>query len=147
MDTMQNIAQPALSPELHTMMLQLHLWPLWLLAGLIVLNIVVIALQKDDRKLKKYLRIQAIAWITLLSMVIFSGAAIMATLRIWFDLKIDMMILTALALSFLELRRHLVLKNAKPDQVCFAKARRKMLQYYIFELLWILMIVVMVPRL
>ena len=147
MDTMQNIAQPALSPELHTMMLQLHLWPLWLLAGLIVLNIVVIALQKDDRKLKKYLRIQAIAWITLLSMVIFSGAAIMATLRIWFDLKIDMMILTALALSFLELRRHLVLKNARPAQVCFAKARRKMLQYYIFELLWILMIVVMVPRL
>ncbi len=147
MDRIQKTAQTALSPELHATMLQLHLWPLWLLAGLIVLNIVVIVLQKDDRKLKKYLRIQAIAWITLLSMVIFSGAAMMATLRIWFDLKIDMMIVAALALSFLELRRHLVLKNARPDRACFAKARRKMLQYYIFELLWILMIVVMVPRL
>ena len=147
MDTMQKSVQTPISPQLHDMMLQLHVGPIWLLLGLVILNIVVILVQKDDRKLKKYLRIQAIAWITLLSMAIFSGAAIMATLRIWFNLKIDMMIVAAVALSFLELRRHLTLKRARPGQACFAKARRKMLQYYIFELLWLLLIVVMVPRL
>ena len=127
------------------LMLQLHVWPVAALAALVVLNLVVLATQKEDRKLKKYLRIQAIAWITLMSMIVFTGAATMATLRMDFTLSIGMMIVAALALISLEVRRHLVLKKARCDRECFARARKKMLRYYIFELLWILLIGAFAP--
>ena len=129
------------------LMLQLHVWPVAALAALVVLNLVMLATQKDDRKLKKYLRIQAIAWITLMSMIVFTGATTMAALRMRFSVSIVMMIVAALALISLEVRRHLVLIKARCDRECFARARRKMLRYYIFELLWILLIGAFAPRL
>ncbi|WP_353661779.1 hypothetical protein [Hydrogenimonas sp. SS33] len=132
---------------MHEMMIQLHIWPVFALLVLVILDIVVILVQKDDRKLKKYLRIQAIAWITLMSMVVFTGAAIMATLHLHFTVKILLMIAAAIALSFLELRRHLATKRAKPGEACFEKVRKKVLQYYIFELLWLLMIGALAPKL
>jgi len=135
MDTMQ-----------HTM-LQLHVWPVVGLTLLVALNIAVILVQKDDRKLKKYLRIQATAWTTLMSMIVFTGAAIMAYLHLDFTVRTLLMIAAAVALSFLELRRHLALKNARPGQECFAAVRRKMLRYYIFEMLWLLLIGGLAPRL
>jgi hypothetical protein len=130
----------------HTM-LQLHIWPVVGLALLVAVNIAVILLQKEDRKLKKYLRIQATAWTTLMSMIVFTGAAIMAYLHLDFTVKIVLMIAAAVALSFLELRRHLVLKEARPGQACFAAVRTRMLRYYIFQMLWLLMIGGLAPRL
>ena len=129
------------------LMLQLHVWPVAALAALVVSNLVVLMTQKEDRKLKKYLRIQAIAWITLMSMIVFTGAATMATLRMHFTVSILMMIVAALALISLEVRRHLVLNKARCDEECFAQARRKMIRYYVFELLWILLIGAFAPRL
>jgi len=128
-------------------MIQLHVWPVFALLALVIFNIAVIVMQKDDRKLKKYLRIQAIAWITLMSMIVFTGAAVMATLHLHFTVKILLMIAAAIALSFLELRRHLATRKAKPGHECFAKARRKVLQYSIFQLLWLLMIGALAPKL
>ncbi|WP_456451951.1 hypothetical protein [Hydrogenimonas sp.] len=127
-------------------MLQLHVWPVFALLGLVALNIAVVLMQRDDRKLKKYLRIQATAWTTLMSMIVFTGAAIMAYLHLDFSLKIVLMIAAAVALSSLELRRHFVLKDARPGQECFAAVRQKMLRYYVFELLWLLMIGGLAPR-
>ena len=128
-------------------MLQLHIWPVVALAVLVAANIVVILKQRDDRKLKKYLRIQATAWTTLISMVIFTGAAIMAYLHLGFSLKIILMIVAVVALGSLELRRHYLVKDARPGNECFAEVRKKALRYYIFQLLWILMIGGLAPQL
>ncbi|BDY12777.1 hypothetical protein HCR_10890 [Hydrogenimonas cancrithermarum] len=128
-------------------MIQLHIWPVVALAFLIALNIVVILMQKDDRKLKKYLRIQATAWTTLMSMILFTGAAVMAYLHIGFSVKIILMIVAAVALSSLEIRRHYLIKRSRPGNECFSDARKKVLRYYIFQLLWILMIGGFVPQL
>ena len=129
------------------LMVQLHIWPVIGLAGLVVLNIVVILMQKDDRKLKKYLRIQATAWTTLISMIVFTGASIMAYLHLDFSLKIVLMIVAAVALGSLELRRHYVVKDSRPGNECFANVRKNVLRYYIFQLLWILMIGGFAPQL
>ena len=128
-------------------MVQLHVWPVYALILLVVANITVIVLQKDDGKLKKYLRIQATAWTTLMSMIVFTGAAMMAYLHLDFTVKIVLMIAAAAALSFLELRRHLVLKDARPHRECFAAVRGRVLRYYIFQLLWLLMIGGLAPQL
>ena len=128
-------------------MVQLHVWPVYALILLVVANIAAVVLQKDDRKLKKYLRIQATAWTTLMSMIVFTGAAIMAYLHLDFTVKIVLMIAAAVALSFLELRRHLATKDARPGQPCFAEVRSRVLRYYIFQLLWLLMIGGLAPQL
>ena len=129
------------------LMLQLHVWPVAALAVLVAANIVIILKQRNDRKLKKYLRIQATAWTTLISMVIFTGAAIMAYLHLGFSLKIVLMIVAVVALGSLELRRHYLVKDARPGNECFAEVRKKALRYYIFQLLWILMIGGLAPQL
>jgi hypothetical protein len=125
---------------METMMIQLHIWPVIILAGLIGLNIAVILLQKDNRKLKKYLRIQATAWTTLMSMIIFTGATTMAFLHLDFTVKIIVMIVAVIAMSTLELRRHLVIKASRPHDDCFTDVRKTVLRYYILQLLWVVMI-------
>ena len=133
--------------NMQQMMYQMHLWPIFGLILLVAVNIFAILLQRDDRKLKKYLRIQAIVWVTLMSMIVFTGAATMATLKMWFNVKIDMMIVATIAVSFLELRRHWVLNQVRCDETCFDRARKKMLRYYIFEFLWLAMMLLAIPRL
>ncbi len=120
--------------------LNLHIWPVAALTLLVGVNLAVVLMQRDDRALEKYLRIQAIAWITLMSMIVFTGASIMAYLHLDFTVKIWLMIAAAVALSFLELRRHLALKRAKAGSDCFAAARRLFTRYYLFEMLWLLMV-------
>jgi len=121
-------------------MLRLHLWPVFGLLALVAMNLFVIYSQKDDRKLKKYLRIQAIAWITIMSMIVFTGATYMAFYHLDFNLKIILMIAAALALSTLEARRHLRLKRARPGSECFASARRLFARYYLFQLGWLILV-------
>ncbi len=133
--------------NMQSSIIQMHIWPVIALTFLVALNIVVIVMQKDDIKLKKYLRIQVIAWITLTSMVVFTGVAIMAWLHIPFRIKIIAMIAASIAIVFLELRRHLAMKKARPQQECFKKFRHKALRYYIFELLWLLMVGGLAPQL
>jgi len=121
-------------------MIGLHIWPAVVLAVLIALNIVVIATQKDDIKLKKYLRIQATAWTTLMSMIVFTGATIMAFYHLNFTIKIISMIVAVIAMSSLEIRRHIILKRSRPGQECFVNVRKKVLRFYVMQMLWILMI-------
>jgi len=121
-------------------MMELHIWPAVVLALLIALNIAVIIVQKDDLKLKKYLRIQATAWTTLMSMIIFTGVTIMAFYHLNFTIKIIAMIVAVVAMSSLEIRRHLVIKRSRPGQECFVNVRKKVLRYYVMQGLWILMI-------
>ncbi|RUM44638.1 MAG: hypothetical protein DSY46_05080 [Hydrogenimonas sp.] len=128
-------------------MIQLHIWPVIILAVLIGLNIAVILLQKDNRKLKKYLRIQATAWTTLMSMIIFTGATAMAFLHLDFTMKIIVMIVAVIAMSTLEVRRHLVIKRSRPNEECFTEARKTVLRYYILQLLWVVMIGAFAPQL
>ncbi len=128
-------------------MLQLHIWPVVGLALLVFLNILVILKQSDDRKLKKYLRIQAIAWTTLMSMIAFTGATIMAFMHLDFTVKIVLMIVAAVALSSLELRRHYLVKDARPGNECFAEVRKKALRYYLYQVAWLLMIGGLAPQL
>ncbi len=128
-------------------MIEWHVGTVFALTGLVVLNLIVLVMQKKETKLKKYLRIQATVWTTLMSMIVFSGAVIMAYTQVPFSIKIDVMIVAAVMLSFLELRRHIVLKKSRPDQACFAKAKAKILRYYVFQLLWLLMVGALAPRL
>jgi len=121
-------------------MIELHIWPVVALVTLIVLNIVVILVQKDDFKLKKYLRIQATAWTTLMSMIVFTGATLMAFYHLNFTIKIIAMIVATVAMSSLEIRRHLLIKRLRPNQECFADVRKKVLRYYVMQGLWMLMI-------
>jgi len=121
-------------------MIELHFWPVVALALLIALNIVVILVQKDDFKLKKYLRIQATAWTTLMSMIIFTGITIMAFYHLSFSIKILAMIVASIAISSLEFRRHLILKRSSSYSECFIDARKKVLRYYILQEAWMLMI-------
>jgi hypothetical protein len=121
-------------------MLQLHLWPIGALALLVLINLVVVALQQDDKKLEKYLRIQAIGWITLMTMVIFTGATMMAFYHMGFSTKIIVMIAAAAAMAFLELRRHLLLKKSRPGQECFMQARRLFFRYYALQFVWLMMV-------
>jgi len=127
--------------------LQIHIASVVVLALIIASNIAVILSQKDDRKLRKYLRIQATAWSTVLSMVIFTGMIFMAVVQTGFTIKIITMIAASLALITLETRRHLDLKRARPESECFEKFRKRALRYYIFELLWILMVGGIAPQL
>jgi len=121
-------------------MIELHIWPTVALSLLIVLNIAVILVQKDDFKLKKYLRIQAIAWTTLMSMIVFTGATIMAFYHLSFTIKIIVMIVAVIAMSSLEIRRHLLIKRSRLGQECFDGVRKKALRYYVMQGLWMLMI-------
>ncbi|WOE69724.1 hypothetical protein [Hydrogenimonas thermophila] len=121
-------------------MIELHIWPVVVLGILIALNIAVIVVQKDDFKLKKYLRIQATAWTTLMSMIVFTGATIMAFYHLNFTIKIIAMIVAFVAMSSLEIRRHLLIKKSRPGQECFANVRKKVLRYYVMQALWMLMI-------
>ena len=132
---------------METMALQIHIASVVVLALIIASNIAVILSQKDDRKLRKYLRIQATAWSTVLSMVIFTGMIFMAVVQTGFTIKIITMIAASLALITLETRRHLDLKRARPESECFEKFRKRALRYYIFELLWILMVGGIAPQL
>jgi hypothetical protein len=134
METMENL------------MIQLHVWPMVVLAFLIALDIAVISMQKDDRKLKKYLRIQATAWTTLMSMIVFTGATVMAYLHIDFSVKIVLMIVASVALSSLELRRHYVIKRSRPGSESFRDVRKKVFRCYLFQLFWILMIGGLAPQ-
>ncbi len=127
--------------------MQIHIASVVVLALIIASNIAVILSQKDDRKLRKYLRIQATAWSTVLSMVIFTGMIFMAVVQTGFTIKIITMIAASLALITLETRRHLDLKRARPESECFEKFRKRALRYYIFELLWILMVGGIAPQL
>ena len=121
-------------------MIELHIWPVVALALLIALNIVVIIVQKDDFKLKKYLRIQATAWTTLMSMIIFTGATIMAFYHLNFTINIIAMIVASVAMSSLEFRRHLILKRSRSYSECFIDARKKVLRFYLLQEAWMLMI-------
>lgn len=132
---------------METMALQIHIITIILLALIIVVNIAVILLQKDDRRLRKYLRIQATAWSTVLSMVIFTGMIFMTVAQTGFTVKIIAMIAATVALITLETRRHFDLKRAQPESECFDKFRKRALRYYIFELLWILMVGGLAPKL
>jgi len=129
------------------MALEIHISSVVVLALIIVTDIAMILIQKDDRKLKKYLRIQATAWSTVLSMVIFTGMIFMAVTHSGFTVKTVTMIAAALALITLEVRRHLDLKRVKADTECFEKFRKRALRYYIFELLWILIVGGLSPQL
>ncbi len=129
------------------MALEIHISSVVVLALIIVTNIAMILIQTDDRKLKKYLRIQATAWSTVLSMVIFTGMIFMAVTHSGFTVKIVAMIAAALALITLEVRRHLDLRRAKADTECFEKFRKRALRYYIFELLWLLIVGGLSPQL
>ncbi len=129
------------------MALEIHISSVIILALIIVANIAVILTQKDDWKLKKYLRIQATAWSTVLSMVIFTGMIFMTVAHSGFSVKIIAMIAAALALITLEVRRHFDLKRVKSETECFEKFRKRALRYYIFELLWLLMVGGLAPQL
>ncbi|GEM_PF-1141812 len=120
----------------HTMY-TLHLWPIWALLALTLTNLLVIWWQKGDRALRKYLRLQAIAWITLMSMIVFTGATYMAFFHVGWSVKIVLMIAAVVALSSLELRRHLVLKRARVESESFEKARERFVRLYLFESLWL----------
>ncbi len=132
---------------METMALQIHIVSVIVLALVIALNIAVVLMQKDDRKLRKYLRIQATVWSTVLSMVIFTGMIFMTVAKTGFTVKIITMIAASLALITLETRRHFDLKRAKPESECFEKFRKRALRYYIFELLWIVMVGGLAPQL
>lgn len=132
---------------METMALQIHIVTIVILALNIAINIAVILLQKDDKRLRKYLRIQATVWSTLLSMVIFTGMIFMTLAQSGFTVKIIAMIAASVALVTLETRRHFDLKRAQPETDCFEKFRKRALRYYIFELLWILMVGGLAPRL
>ncbi len=132
---------------METMALQIHIVSVIVLALVIALNIAVVLMQKDDRKLRKYLRIQATVWSTVLSMVIFTGMIFMTVAQTGFTVKIITMIAASLALITLETRRHFDLKRAKPESECFEKFRKRALRYYIFELLWIVMVGGLAPQL
>jgi len=132
---------------METMALQIHIVSVVVLALVIALNIAVVLMQKDDRKLRKYLRIQATVWSTVLSMVIFTGMIFMTVAQTGFTVKIITMIAASLALITLETRRHFDLKRAKPESECFEKFRKRALRYYIFELLWIVMVGGLAPQL
>ena len=121
-------------------MIELHIWPVVALVILIVLNIVAILAQKDDFKLKKYLRIQATVWTTLMSMIVFTGVTIMAFYHLNFTIEIIAMIVAVIAMSSLEIRRHLLIKRSRPSQECFDGVRKKVLRYYVIQGLWMLMI-------
>ncbi len=129
------------------MALEIHISSVVVLALIIVVNIAMILIQKDDWRLKKYLRIQATAWSTVLSMVIFTGMIFMAVTHSGFSVKIVAMIAAALALITLETRRHLDLKRVKVETDCFEKFRKRALRYYIFELLWLLVVGGLSPQL
>ncbi len=129
------------------MALEIHISSVVVLALIIVVNIAMILIQKDDWRLKKYLRIQATAWSTVLSMVIFTGMIFMAVTHSGFSVKIVAMIAAALALITLETRRHLDLKRVKVETECFEKFRKRALRYYIFELLWLLVVGGLSPQL
>ena len=126
-------------------MITTHVWTVAALTLLVAVNIAVILVQRQDRALKRYLRIQATLWTTLMSMILFTGAAVMAYLHLDFSLKIFLMIGAAVALISLEVRRHLRIKRSRPDQPCFAEARKSVLRYYIFQLLWLVMVGGMTP--
>ncbi len=129
------------------MALEIHISSVVVLALIIVVNIAMILIQKDDWRLKKYLRIQATAWSTVLSMVIFTGMIFMAVTHSGFSVKIVAMIAAALALITLETRRHLDLKRVKVETDCFEKFKKRALRYYIFELLWLLVVGGLSPQL
>ncbi|BBG64908.1 hypothetical protein NNO_0206 [Hydrogenimonas sp.] len=129
------------------MALEIHIASVIVLALIIAADIAAIFIQKDDWKLKKYLRIQATAWSTVLSMVIFTGMIMMTVMKTGFTVKVIVMIAASLALITLEVRRHLDLKRAKIDSECFEKFRKRALRYYIFELVWLLMVGGLSPRL
>jgi len=121
-------------------MIELHIWPVVALSLLMVLNIVMILIQKDDFKLKKYLRIQATVWTTLMSMIVFTGIVLMAFYRLDFTIRIVAMVVATIAMSSLEIRRHLLIKRLYDNSKCFTDVRKKALRYYIFQSLWVLMI-------
>jgi len=125
---------------IHQTMIESHIWPIVALALLIALNIVVILAQKDDLKLKKYLRIQATIWTTLMTMIIFTGVTIMAFNRLSFTVSIIVMIAASVAMSSLELRRHFVLKQSKAYSKCFMDVRKKILYYYTLQEIWMFMV-------
>ncbi len=132
---------------METMALKIHIASVVVLALIIALDLAVIHLQKSDRKLRKYLRIQATVWSTVLSMVIFTGLLIAAVMHMWFSVKVVVMAIASVALITLEIRRHYDLKRAKSDTDCFATFRKRAVRYYIFELLWILMVGGLAPQL
>lgn len=132
---------------METLALEIHIVSVVVLALIIAVNIVVIFAQKSDRKLRKYLRIQATVWSTVLSMVIFTGLLIAAVLHMWSAPKVVVMMVASVALIALEVRRHYDLKRAKSDTECFATFRKRALRYYIFELLWIVMVGGLAPQL
>ena len=128
-------------------MLQLHIWPVFFLIVLVAVNLIVIRRQRDDRALKKYLRIQATAWTTLMSMIAFTGATYMAYFHLDLSVKIAVMIAAAVMLSSLEIRRHLLLKNARPGQECFVQVRQRAWRLYLYQLLWLVMVGGLTPLL
>ncbi len=129
------------------MAFEIHIVSVAALALLILTNIIVVLTQKNDLKLRKYLRIQATAWSTVLSIVVFTGMIFMAAVQTGFTVKIIAMIAATVALITLETRRHFDLKRAKPESECFVKFRKRVLRYYILELLWLLMVAGLAPHL
>ncbi len=123
--------------EMYTMTIVIHLWGTFAFLAVLAFNIAQIYLAADIRVYAKQMRIFMPISASLISLLIFTGAIMMAAKHLSFTIENIVMILFSVLLIVLELKRYLSLKHADLSQEnILENYKSKALKFLGFEMLW-----------
>jgi len=123
--------------EMYMMTIVIHLWGTVAFLGVLAINIALLYLAKEIRVYALRMRIFMPVSASLISLLIFTGAVMMAAKHLHFTVENIVMIIFAVVLIALELKRYLTLKHADLSlNDALQTYKTKAMKILAFELLW-----------
>ena len=123
--------------EMYTMTIVIHLWGTIAFLAVLAFNMAQLYVAEDIRVYAKRMRIFMPVSASLIALLLFTGAIMMAAKHLSFTIENIVMIVFGVLLIVLELKRYLSLKHADLSQEnILATYKAKAMKILAFELIW-----------
>ena len=123
--------------EMYTMTIVIHMWGTFAFLGVLLAAMLQLATAQDIRIYARHMRIFMPISASLIALLLFTGAVMMAAKHLNFTIENIVMIIFGIMLIALELKRYLSLKHVDLSKDnAFALYKNKAMRILGFELVW-----------
>ncbi len=123
--------------EMYTMTIVIHLWGTFAFLGVLAINMLLLYAARDIRIYARRMRIFMPISASLIALLLFTGAIMMAAKHLSFTIENIVMIVFGVLLIILELKRYLALKHADLSLENILEIyKTKAMKILAFEFIW-----------
>ncbi len=123
--------------EMYTMTIVIHLWGTMAFLGVLAINMLLVYAAQDIRIYARRMRVFMPISASLIALLLFTGAIMMAAKHLSFTIENIVMIVFGVLLIVLELKRYLALKHADLSRENILEIyKTKAMKILAFEFIW-----------